>query len=100
MDSTADVKAGVVMTELGIPAVVITSMDVSKIPVELTEEVVSAEVVPRVCTFYRSGSIFYRSGCQVSTCCRSGCPGFVLSTEVVVVSAEVVPSVVISVKVV
>ncbi len=48
-------------------------MDVSKIPVELTEDVVSADVVPRV----------------------------VLSTEVVprvVVSVEVEPSVVISVR--
>ncbi len=52
-----------------IPAV-ITGVDVSKIPVELTEEVVSAEVVPRV----------------------------VLSTEVVpseVRAAEVVPKVVV-----
>ncbi len=53
------------MVDAVLPAVVITSIDVSKIPVELAEDVVSAEVVPRV----------------------------VLSTEVVprvVVSAEVV----------
>ncbi len=68
MVSTADVESGIVAV---VPAVVITSMDVSKTPVELTEEVVSAEVVPRA----------------------------VLSTEVVpmvVVSAEVGPSAVIS----
>ncbi len=48
MVSTADVKAGVVMFDAVVPAVVITSMDVSTIPVELTEDAVSAEVVPRV----------------------------------------------------
>ncbi len=92
MDSTADVKAGVVMTELGIPAVVITSMDVSKIPVELTEEVVSAEVVPRV--------VFSTEVVPSEVRAAEVVPRVVLSTEVVVVSAEVVPSVVISVKVV
>ncbi len=45
MLSTADVDAGIVAV---VPAVVITSVDVSKTPVELTEDVVSAEVVPRV----------------------------------------------------
>ncbi len=41
---TADVKAGVVAV---VPAVV-TSVDVPKIPIELKEDVVSAEVVPWV----------------------------------------------------
>ncbi len=36
------------MVDAVLPAVVITSIDVSKIPVELAEDVVSAEVVPRV----------------------------------------------------
>ncbi len=69
MVSSADVEAGIVAV---VPAVVVTSMDVSKIPVELTEDVVSAAVVPRV----------------------------VLSTEVLVVSAEVMPTVVVSAEVV
>ncbi len=45
MVSTADVEAGVVPV---VPAVVIKSVEVSKFPVELTEYVVSAEVVLRV----------------------------------------------------
>ncbi len=36
------------MIDAVLPAVVITSIDVSKIPVELAEDVVSAEVVLRV----------------------------------------------------
>ncbi len=63
------------MFDAAVPAVVITSLDVSKIPVELTEDVVSAEVVRKV----------------------------MLSTEVVprvVVSAAVVPRVVLSTEVV
>ncbi len=45
MDSTADVDADVSPV---VPAVVIKSVEVSKFPVELTENlVVSAEVVPR-----------------------------------------------------
>ncbi len=35
------------MTELGVAAVVITGVDVSNTAVELTEEFVSAKVVPR-----------------------------------------------------
>ncbi len=78
MVSTADVEAGVV----AVPAVVMTNIAVSKIPVE-RPEFVSAEVVPSV---------------VVST---EVVPRVVLSTEVaprVVVFAEVEPSVVISVK--
>ncbi len=45
MVSTANVDAGVAPV---VPAVVIRSEEVSKFPVELTEYVVSAEVVPRV----------------------------------------------------
>ncbi len=63
------------MVDAVLPAVVITSIDVSKIPIELAEDVVSAEVVPRV----------------------------VLSTEVVPrveVSAEVLPKVVLPTEVV
>ncbi len=44
VDSTADVDADVSPV---VPAVVIKSVEVSKFPVELTEYVVSAEVVPR-----------------------------------------------------
>ncbi len=80
--SSADVEAGVVAV---VPAVVVTSMDVSKIPVELTEDDVSAAVVPRV---------------VLST---EVMPTVVVSAEVVarvVVSAEVVPRVVLSTEVV
>ncbi len=45
VDSTADVDADVSPV---VPAVVIKSVEVSKFPVELTEYVVSAEVVARV----------------------------------------------------
>ncbi len=82
MVSSADVEAGVVAV---VPAVVVTSMDVSKIPVELTEDDVSAAVVPRV---------------VLST---EVMPTVVVSAEVVarvVVSAEVVPRVVLSTEVV
>ncbi len=72
MLSTADVEAGVVM--VGVTVVVIDGVYVSStIPVERTEGVVSAEVMPRL----------------------------VVSAEVVprvVFSAEVVPRVVVSVK--
>ncbi len=54
MVSTADVKAGVVMFDAVVPAVVITSMDVSTIPVELQR-------MP-----------FCRSGTKGSSFCRSG----------------------------
>ncbi|XP_016296399.1 uncharacterized protein LOC107654025 [Sinocyclocheilus anshuiensis] len=76
---------------LVVPAVVITSMDVNKIPVELTEDVVSAEVVPRIVL-----SIEVMPRVVVSA---EVVPRVVLSTEVVVVSAEVVPRVVLSAEV-
>lgn len=47
MVSTTDVNPGIVIAEVVVPAVVRTSMDVSNIPVEITEDIVSAEVVPR-----------------------------------------------------
>ncbi len=49
MVSTADVKAGVVTDEFVAPVVVITGVDISSIlPVERTEGVVPAEVVPSI----------------------------------------------------
>ncbi len=47
MVSTADVKAGVVMVEAGVPVVVVNGVDLSNtISIKLTEGVVS--VMPRV----------------------------------------------------
>ncbi len=46
MLSTADVDAGIVAV---VPAVVITSVDVSKTPVELTEDVVLQKWCPGLC---------------------------------------------------
>ncbi len=90
MVSTTDVESGVVMVDAVVPAVVITSVDISKIPVELTEDV-SAEVKPWVMLSTEVVSRVVASAELV--------PRVVLSTEVVprvVVSAEELPSVVIS----
>ncbi len=49
MVSTADAKAGVVTDKVVVPAVVITGVDISSIlPVEGSEGVVPAEVVPSI----------------------------------------------------